>query len=135
MSIYYNYAPDGTKIVVLPYVDNCVYCYTSEALRKWFVENLGKVFHVNFLGCAHWFMSRRIYQMKDHSISVDQAIYATSIVAQYLDTDTVKASNCFIRPILHMIRYSPKMMHLPVMSKLRSLLGNSIFTTEFVLDH
>ena len=25
MSIYYNYAPDATKIVVLSYVDDCVY--------------------------------------------------------------------------------------------------------------
>ena len=31
-------------------------------------------------------MSIRISQMKDHSISVDQDIYATSIVAKYLDT-------------------------------------------------
>ena len=53
---------------------------------------LGKRFHVNFLGYAHWFMSIIIYQMKDHSISVDQAIYATSIVEKYLDTDIVKAS-------------------------------------------
>ena len=30
--------------------------------------------------------------MKDHSISVDQARYSTSIVAKYLDTVTVKAS-------------------------------------------
>ena len=30
--------------------------------------------------------------MKDHSISVDQAIYATSIVEKYLDNATVKAS-------------------------------------------
>ena len=29
MSIYYQYEPDGTKIVVLSYVDECVYCYTS----------------------------------------------------------------------------------------------------------
>ena len=29
--------------------------------------------------------------MKDHYISVDQAIYATSIVEKYLDTATVKA--------------------------------------------
>ena len=29
MSIYYNYAPDGTKIVVLSYVDVCVYWYNS----------------------------------------------------------------------------------------------------------
>ena len=37
-------------------------------------------------------MSIRIYQLKDHSISVDQARYATSIVAKYLDTATVKVS-------------------------------------------
>ena len=27
MSIYYKYAPDGSKIVVLSYVDYCVYWY------------------------------------------------------------------------------------------------------------
>ena len=35
-------------------------------------------------------MSIRISQMKDHSNSVDQASCATSIVAKYLDTITVK---------------------------------------------
>ena len=30
MSIYYNYAPDGSKFVVLSYVDYCVYWYTNE---------------------------------------------------------------------------------------------------------
>ena len=89
MSIYYKYAPYGIIIVVLYYVDCCIYWYTSEALGKWFVDTLGKRFHVNFLGYAHWFMSIRISQMKDHSISVDQARYATSIVAKYLDTATV----------------------------------------------
>ena len=82
MSIYYKYASDGTKIVVLSYVDDCAYWYTSEALGKWFVDTLGKIFHVNFLVYAHWFVSIRISQMKDHSISVDQARYATSIVAK-----------------------------------------------------
>ena len=33
MSMYYKYAPYGTKAVVLSYVDDCVYRYTSEALR------------------------------------------------------------------------------------------------------
>ena len=32
-------------------------------------------------------MSIRISQLKDYSISVDQARYATSIFAKYLDTD------------------------------------------------
>ena len=56
------------------------------------MDALRKRFHVNFLGYAHWFMSIRISQMKDHSISVDQARYTTSIVEKYLDTTTVKTS-------------------------------------------
>ena len=43
MSIYYKYAPDGTKIIVLSHVYDCVYCYTSEALGKWFVYTLEKI--------------------------------------------------------------------------------------------
>ena len=90
MSIYYKYAPDGYKIVVLSYVYDCVYWYTNEDLGNWFVDTLGKIFHLNFLGFAHLFMSIRISQLKDHSIYADQARYATSIVAKYLDTATVK---------------------------------------------
>ena len=99
MSIYYKYSPDGSKMVVLYYVDDYVYWYTNEDLGKWFVDTLGKRFHVNFLGYAHWFMSIRIYQLKDNSIYVDQARYATSIVAKYLETATVKVSNKFYKTI------------------------------------
>ena len=100
MYIYYNYAPDGSKIIVLSYVDDFVYWYTNEDLGKWFVDTLGKRFHVNFLGFSHWFMSIRISHLKYHSISVDQARYATSIVAKYLDTATVKVSNNFYKTTL-----------------------------------
>ena len=100
ISIYYKYAPDGSKIFVLSYVDDCVYWYTNEDLGEWFVDILGKRFYVNFLGFAHWFMSIRIYHLKDHSISVDQARYATSIVAKYLDTATVKVSKKFYNTTL-----------------------------------
>ena len=55
---------------------------------------------MDFLGFAHWFMSIRISHLKDHSISVDQARYATSIVAKYLDTSTVKISNRFYKTTL-----------------------------------
>ena len=82
MSIYYKYEPDRTRIVVLYYVDGCIYWYTYEALRKWFVDTLGKIFHMKLLGYKHWFMSIRIAQMTDHSISVYQDRYATSIVAK-----------------------------------------------------
>ena len=78
MSIYSKYAPDGSKIVVLSYIDDYVCWYTNEGPGKWFVDTLGKIFHVNFLGYAHWLMSIRISQMKYHSISVDQARYTTS---------------------------------------------------------
>ena len=32
ISIYYKYTPDGTTIIVLSYIDDCVYWYTSGAL-------------------------------------------------------------------------------------------------------
>ena len=100
MSIYYKYAPHGNKIVVLSYVDECVYWYTYEDLGKYFVDTLDKRFHVNFLGYAHWFMSISISQMKYHSIYVDQARYATSIVTKCLDTSTVKESKMFYKTTL-----------------------------------
>ena len=52
MSIYYKYVPNGTN-VVLSYVDDCAYWYTSEYIGKWFVDTLGKRFDVNFLGYVH----------------------------------------------------------------------------------
>ena len=61
------------------------------------MDTLGKRFHVNFLGYSHWFMSIRISQMKDHSIYVYYARYATSIVAKYLDTATVNVSKKFYK--------------------------------------
>ena len=100
MSIYYKYEPDGSKTFVLSYVDDFVYWYTNEDLGKCFVDTLGEIFHVNFLGYAHWFTSIRIYQMKDHSISVDQARYATSIVAKYVDTATVRVSTKYYKTTL-----------------------------------
>ena len=45
-------------------------------------------------------MSIRISQMKDHSISVVQARYATSVVAKYLYTATVKASKTIFKTTL-----------------------------------
>ena len=38
--------------------------------------------------------------MKDHSISVDQARYATSIVEKYLETAIVKVSTKFYKTTL-----------------------------------
>ena len=52
---------------------------------------------MNYLGYENWFMSIRISQLKDRSISMDQARYATSIVAKYLDTATVKVGTKFYK--------------------------------------
>ena len=49
MSVYYKYAPDGSKLFVLYYVDECVNWYTSEELGKWFVDIHGIIFRVIFL--------------------------------------------------------------------------------------
>ena len=38
--------------------------------------------------------------MRDHSVSVDQAIYAYSIIAKYLDTATVMESTRFYKNAL-----------------------------------
>ena len=100
MSIYYKHAPYGTKIVVTYYVYDFVYWYTYETLGKLCVETLGKIFHVNFLGYTHWFMSIIISQMKVHSISVDQARCATSVVAKYLYIATVKEITNFYNTTL-----------------------------------
>ena len=135
MSIYYKDATHGTKMVVLSYVDDSVYWYASEYLGKWFVDTQGNRFHVNFLGCVHWFMSISISQMNDHSILVDKARYSNYIVDTYLDTSTVNNSSRFYKPICHIILYSPMMMHLPTIMKLRGLLGPSIFTIDIVLYH
>ena len=64
------------------------------------MDALGKILHVNFLGYSHWFMLIRISHMKDHSISIDQARYATSIAAKYLDNDTVNISTKFYKNTL-----------------------------------
>ena len=92
ISIYYKYAPDGIKIIVLYYVDCCFYWCLYESLGEWFVGTLRKILHVIFLGFSHWFVSIRISQMNDDAVSVDKAIYATSIVDKYIDTSMAKTS-------------------------------------------
>ena len=60
----------------------------------------GKRLHVNLLEYEHWFMSIRIYQMKDHYISVGQARYANYIVEKYLYTAIFKTSTKFYETTL-----------------------------------
>ena len=92
ISIYYKDAPDGTRIFVLFYLYDCEYWYNFEALGKGFWDYLERIFRVKFSGYAQKLMSIRISHTEDHSISVDQARYVTSIVAKYLINSTVKTS-------------------------------------------
>ena len=50
MCIYSNYEHDGYKLVVLYYVDDYVCLYTYEKPGKLFIDTLGKILHMNFLG-------------------------------------------------------------------------------------
>ena len=63
---------------------------------------------------------------------MNQARYATSIVAKYLDTATVKANTKFYKTTLPAHMIFTKDMYPPVMNKLRSWQGNNTFTTELV---
>ena len=68
MYVYYKYAPYGSNLFLLSYVDYCVYWYTYEELGYWFVDTLENILHLKFLGYAHWFMSISISQIQDHYI-------------------------------------------------------------------
>ena len=56
---------------------------------------LGKIFHLNFLGYVHLFMSVGISQLKENSTSVDKAKYATYVDANYIHTYTIKENSKF----------------------------------------
>ena len=59
------------------------------------MEPLGKRFHVIFLGHTYWFIFISISQIKYHSISVDQAGYATYVVVKYINTVIIKENSKF----------------------------------------
>ena len=61
------------------------------------MDKPGNIYHINFLGYAHWFMSIIISQIKDHSISVGQAIYDKYIVAKYQYTATINKIQSLVR--------------------------------------
>ena len=68
MSIYCKYEIYGSRFVVLSYVYDCVYWYTSEELGKCFFNKLVNRLHVKNLGYAHLFMFISISKLKDHYI-------------------------------------------------------------------
>ena len=73
--------------------------------------------------------------MEDHSISVYQSIYTNSIVAKYLDTATVKKSKKFYKTNLPSDMIFTKADAYTIGEQFEKLIGNSMFTTELVLNH
>ena len=99
------------------------------------MDTLGKIFHVNFLGYAYWFMSIRISHMKDNSISVDQARYSTSIIAKYLYTDTVQASKKFYNTTFPSDMIFTKYDTSTSYEQVEKLTRKSTFTADLALFH
>ena len=81
------------------------------------MDTLGKRFYENFLGYAHCFVYIRISKLKDHSISVDQDMYAKSFVVRYLDTSTIKEQCFFNETTLPHDMIFTKYIILPVINK------------------
>ena len=96
---------------------------------------MGKRFHVNFLGYAHWFMSIIISKLRDHSISVDQDRYATSVVAKYLNTATVKVSTKFYKTTFPADMILTKEDVSTSDEQVKNLTQEFNITTGLVLDH
>ncbi|MGH7954439.1 MAG: reverse transcriptase domain-containing protein [Gloeomargaritales cyanobacterium] len=72
-------------LMVLNYVDDMLYFGTSVEIEKQFEKELSQRFKAEFLGQAHWFLSLRITQAADFSITVDQSRYAKAITRRYTD--------------------------------------------------
>ena len=54
ISIQHKYEPNVSRLVVLYYVNDCVYWCLCEEIGKWFMYNrLRKRFNMKFLGHAH----------------------------------------------------------------------------------
>ena len=64
------------------------------------MDKLGKRLLLNFLAYAHCFMFIGISQLKEHSISVDQARYATPFFVKYLDNSIIKENQKYHKTTL-----------------------------------
>ena len=90
---------------------------------------------MNFLGYAYWFMSIMTSQLRDHYIFLDQDIYATSVVAKYLVTDTTKENSKLHKTTLSHDMIFTKKMLIPVIKKCKYCLENTKLTTDLVWYH
>ena len=71
---------DGSELWIILYVDDFLYFGTNEHTRTKFDFVFGTRFKVEFQGQSHWYLASRITQDQNFNITIDQSIYAKSIV-------------------------------------------------------
>ena len=99
------------------------------------MDTRGNRLYLKFLGYAHWFISIRISQIKDPSISVDQDRYASYIVEKYLDTATIKENSKFHKTNLPYDIIFTKEYTSISDKNWKCCLKNTTFTTKLVWNH
>ena len=57
------------------------------------MDTLGNILPVKFLGYVQWFIFIRISQLRDHSVSVNQARYAICVFGNDLETAAIKKNS------------------------------------------
>jgi hypothetical protein len=72
----------GSFLSIIFYIYGGLYFATSEGALDIFKKEIPLIFNVDFQGTDHWYLSARIHQEKQHTITMDQARYARSF---YLD--------------------------------------------------
>jgi hypothetical protein len=63
----------GSIIKLLDYIDDMIYFSNLEDMLNTFKSSLAAHFNVEFMGHVHWYLSCRICQDMDFSITIDQS--------------------------------------------------------------
>ena len=135
MSIYYKYAIDGSKNVVLSYADDFFYWYTSEALGNglWILYERYSMWtssDMHIGSCQTEFLRWRVVPFLRIRLDMLLLLFKNAWILPHL-----RQVQSFIRLNFHLIWYSQKIIHPTVMNKFRSWLGNSTFTADIALVH
>jgi hypothetical protein len=84
--LFWKTFPDGSKVYLLDYVDDCLYYGTNDTTLKEFEVKISGRFDLTLMGQAHWYLSTRIQQSANFDVTIDQSRYCLSIIRRYLDT-------------------------------------------------
>jgi hypothetical protein len=105
--IFTIHESDGSLLRIIFYIDDGLYFATSEGALEKIKEELPSRFNADFQGTIHCYLSGIFHQDKQHTISMDQALYAISIVFRYLDRSGVKISTNSIHGTIYWTSSTP----------------------------